>query len=87
MKLGMYILAFKPISMAYFINPSHKPVCLYMYPPIVVRQRLGKHVPAVTNKRNNWIIVEPVVFYTVSVVSRESLCIPSFIVCTSEAVV
>jgi hypothetical protein len=32
MKLGMYIMAPKPILMAYFINPAHQPVCLYVYP-------------------------------------------------------
>jgi hypothetical protein len=31
MKLGMYVMALEPISMAYFINP-----------PIVAMQRLGK---------------------------------------------
>jgi hypothetical protein len=41
------------ISTAYFINPSHQSVCLYVYPPIVSRQRLGKHVPAATNTSNN----------------------------------
>jgi hypothetical protein len=33
----------EPISTAYFINPSHKSVCLYVYPLIIARQRLGKH--------------------------------------------
>jgi hypothetical protein len=32
MKLGMYIMATEPISEAYFINPSHRSVCLYVYP-------------------------------------------------------
>jgi hypothetical protein len=31
-KLGMYIMAPEPISKAYFINPSHHSVCLYVYP-------------------------------------------------------
>jgi hypothetical protein len=31
-KLGMYIMAPEPISTAYFINPSHQSVCLYLYP-------------------------------------------------------
>jgi hypothetical protein len=34
MKLGMYIMAPEPISSAYFINPSHQSVCLYVYPPL-----------------------------------------------------
>jgi hypothetical protein len=29
--------------MAYFINPFHQSVCLYVYPHIVARQRLGKN--------------------------------------------
>jgi hypothetical protein len=41
MKLGMYIMEHKPISMAYFIKPSHQSVCLYMEPPLVARQRPG----------------------------------------------
>jgi hypothetical protein len=49
MKLGMYIMAPEPIPTAYFINPSHQSVCLYVYPPIVAKQRLGKNVTAATN--------------------------------------
>jgi hypothetical protein len=49
MKLGMYIMAPEPISTAYFINPSHQSVCLYVYPLIVARQRLGKNITAETN--------------------------------------
>jgi hypothetical protein len=45
----MYIMALEPISTAYFINPSDQSECLYVYPPIVARQRLGKHVTAATN--------------------------------------
>jgi hypothetical protein len=48
-KLGMYIMAPEPISTAYFINPSHQRVCLYVYPPIVAGQQLGKNVIAATN--------------------------------------
>jgi hypothetical protein len=44
MKLGMYITAPEPISMAYLRNPSHQSLCLYVYPPIVARQWLGKNV-------------------------------------------
>jgi hypothetical protein len=51
-----------------------------VYPSIVARQRLGRHVPAATNTHNNRIIARTVVFYTVRVVSKESLwvclCIP-----------
>jgi hypothetical protein len=41
MKLGTYITAPEPISTAHFINPSDQSMCLYVYPPIVARQRLG----------------------------------------------
>jgi hypothetical protein len=49
MKLGMYIMAPESISTAYFINPSHQSVCLYVYLLIVARQRLGKHATMATN--------------------------------------
>jgi hypothetical protein len=48
-KLGMYIMAPEPISMAYFINPSHQSVCLYVYPPIIARQQLGKNISRAMN--------------------------------------
>jgi hypothetical protein len=35
--------------MAYFLNPSHQSVCLYVYPHIAARQRIGKNVTAATN--------------------------------------
>jgi hypothetical protein len=50
MKLGMYIMAPEPISTAYFINPSHQSVCLFVYPLIVARQRPSKNDTAATNK-------------------------------------
>jgi hypothetical protein len=31
------------------INPFHQSVCLYVYPPIVAKQRLCKDVTAATN--------------------------------------
>jgi hypothetical protein len=48
MKFGMYVMAFEPISVAYFINPSDHSVCLYVYLPIVARQRLDKNVTYLT---------------------------------------
>jgi hypothetical protein len=48
-------------------------VCLYVYPPIVAREQLGKHAPAATNTRNNRRIVEGVVFYAVHVVLKGDL--------------
>jgi hypothetical protein len=50
-KLVMYITAPEPISTAYFINPLHQSVCLYVYPLIVARQRLGKNVTTATNAK------------------------------------
>jgi hypothetical protein len=41
MKLGMYFMAPEPIWTAYFINPSHHSVCLYVYPLIVAGQQLS----------------------------------------------
>jgi hypothetical protein len=35
MKLGMYITACEPILTAYFINPSHQSLCLYVYPTLL----------------------------------------------------
>jgi hypothetical protein len=57
MKLGMHIMAPEVISMAYFINTSHQSVCIYVYPLIVARQRLVKHIPTGANTRNNRRIV------------------------------
>jgi hypothetical protein len=51
MEFGMYIMAYEPISKTYFINPSHQSVCLYVYTPNIVRQRLGENVTEATNTR------------------------------------
>jgi hypothetical protein len=48
-KIGMYIMAHELISTAYFINLSHRFLCL----PLAARQRLGKKVNAATLTRNN----------------------------------
>jgi hypothetical protein len=69
MKLGMYVMAPAPISMAYVVNPSHQSVCI---PFIIIRQRLCKNVTAVTNTRNNRRIVWHSIFYAVPVVSKAS---------------
>jgi hypothetical protein len=45
----MYIMTHEPISTAYSINLSHQSVCLYVYPLIVAKQRLGKKVTAANN--------------------------------------
>jgi hypothetical protein len=46
MKLGMHIMTTEHISTAYFINTAYQSVCLYVYPTIVARQRLGKFYPS-----------------------------------------
>jgi hypothetical protein len=48
-KSGMYMTPPEPISTAYFINHFHQSVCLYVYPLIVARQRIGNNVTAATN--------------------------------------
>jgi hypothetical protein len=48
MKLCMYIMAPEPISTAYVVNPCHQSMRLYVYTPIVDRQRLSKNVTAAT---------------------------------------
>jgi hypothetical protein len=39
--------------MTYFINLSHQPVCLYVHPLMVIRQRLGQSVHAAMNTSKN----------------------------------
>jgi hypothetical protein len=69
MKLGIFIMAPEAILTAYFVNPSHHSVCLYVYPPIVANQGLGKHGPATKNTRNR--IVGSVVFYAIRAISND----------------
>jgi hypothetical protein len=49
MKLGMCITTPELISTAYFINPFHQSVWLYVYPLIVATQRLSKNVTVAMN--------------------------------------
>jgi hypothetical protein len=70
MKLVMYITAPEPISAAYCIILLIS-LCLYVYPPIVARQRLGIYVTATTNTGNKRKISGGVVFYAVRVEPRE----------------
>jgi hypothetical protein len=88
---GMYSVATEPTSTAYFINPTHQSVCLYVYlsyrckaslqyiPPFGVWQQFVKHVPAAMNTHNRRI-VRHTIFYVVHVLTKESLwvclCIP-----------
>jgi hypothetical protein len=51
----------------------HKFLSCLCIPTIIARQRLGRHIPVAMNTRNNRIIVGGIVFYTVRVVSKESL--------------
>jgi hypothetical protein len=70
LKFDMYITALEPFPTAYFINPTHQSVCLYVDPLLVARQQLDKNVTAATDIRNNRRIVGRVVFYVVRVVSK-----------------
>jgi hypothetical protein len=38
-----------PISTMYFINSSHRSMCLYVHPLFIARQRLSENVTAATN--------------------------------------
>jgi hypothetical protein len=67
----MYIMAPEPISTAYFINPSHQSVCLYVYPLIVARQRLEQTFRGNEYTQNHRRIVGSVVFHAIRVVSRK----------------
>lgn len=49
------------ISAAYFTNPSRQSVCICV-PPIVARQKLGRHVSVATDTRNNRRNIGDVVF-------------------------
>jgi hypothetical protein len=71
MKLGMCIMLTEPISTAYFRNPSHQSVCLYMYPQSLLGNvSVKKRYPGKEYTHNNRKV--RVVFYEVHVVSEES---------------
>jgi hypothetical protein len=65
MKLGMYIMAPEPISVAYFINPISLCICTCI-PPIVIPRSRGNDYKI---QRNAWRVV----FYAVRVVSKERM--------------
>jgi hypothetical protein len=77
MKLRMYNMATELISTAYFINPFHQSVCLYVYPsyrcsvkcitPFVARERLGKHVTATNKYKQQYKKFVRVIFYAIRV--------------------
>jgi hypothetical protein len=81
MKLGMYIMAPEPISVAYLINPSHQSVCLCVYCSISLLSNGSVNTfPAATKTRNNRKLIGRVVLCAVRVESKENLwvylCIP-----------
>jgi hypothetical protein len=45
----MNIMAPEPISTAYFIDPFHQPLCVYVYSSNIARQLHGKYFTAATN--------------------------------------
>jgi hypothetical protein len=49
-------MAPEAISVAYFTNPSLSLCVCMCAPPIVARQRLGKHVPVATNTPNGVLL-------------------------------
>jgi hypothetical protein len=65
-----------------FHKSFHTSLCLYLYLPIVGRQRLVKYVPVATNTSKNIRILVDVVFYTVCVLSKESLWVCLRILCS-----
>jgi hypothetical protein len=71
MKSGMNIVAPRPISAAYFINPSHQSVCMLRIPLSLVRNGSLKRYCGNEYTRNNRRIVGPVVLYATRVVSKE----------------
>jgi hypothetical protein len=64
-------MASEPISTAYFKNPSHQSVCLCVCIciPKVARQRYRYNEFTKNNRRH----IGTIVFYTVRVVSKESV--------------
>jgi hypothetical protein len=56
-KLEMYVMTPEPISMKYFLNPSHQSVCLHVHPSYRY-WAIGKHVSIAINTRNNRRIIE-----------------------------
>jgi hypothetical protein len=75
--MPQYILAPESISTAYFINPTDRSVRLYVYSPIIARQRVDKNVTAATSTHNNRRIFGPFVFFAVCVVSKKRKTINS----------
>jgi hypothetical protein len=85
MKHGVYIMATETISTAYFINPSHQSVSVFVsilqllgkgsvkgIPHFIARQRLGKHVPAARNACKNRRVIGRDILYAVNVLTKVS---------------
>jgi hypothetical protein len=66
----MHIMAAEPISTAYFINLSYQSVGLYVYTPIVARERLNRIVTAAMNTSHTFSSIRIVVGRVVSYVNR-----------------
>jgi hypothetical protein len=76
------------VCMSWHMSPSQwhtsqiPPICVSVCvsPTTVARQWLSKHIPALSNTHNNRKIVECIIFYTVCVISIQtlwvSLCMP-----------
>jgi hypothetical protein len=63
----------EPISTAYFINPSHQSVCLYVHPLSLLGNGSVKNVTAATNTYATIEeLLDSIVFYAVRVISKES---------------
>jgi hypothetical protein len=72
MKLGIYIMAPELILTVCFINPSHQSVCLYVCPPIIARQKLGKNVTTASDTCSSRRIVGHIIFCAVHIISRKA---------------
>jgi hypothetical protein len=60
-----------PISTEYVMHPSKHPVCLYVIPPVVARQRLCKIVISVTITHTTLIRIKEVYL---SADARQQIC-------------
>jgi hypothetical protein len=58
-------------NLSVVLHKSRPAVCIYVYPPLIARQRLGKNVSAATNTPSNRRIVGCAVFYAVLGLSNE----------------
>jgi hypothetical protein len=85
--VSKYIMTTELVSTPCLINPSRQSVCLYgvfllsllgkgsvnCIRPFIAIQRLGKHVPAATNTRDNRRSVGRIIFCAVPVLSKQRI--------------